>query len=90
MAVLLVHDRNLLTHAAAQISGLVTHEAETGGGPTGFGWASFLVLLLGVGVIAYSLGSYLVARAAAQRSSNLMEPSALHDSFDPYDDLTRD
>lgn len=71
----------------------IEHEAETGGGPTGFGWASFLVLLVGVGAIAYSLGTYLVARAAMRKNtsegtSRVERGSTEHD-FDPYDDLTR-
>lgn len=76
---------------------LVQHEAETGGGPTGFGWASFLTLLAGIGIIAFMLGRYLVSLNAARRERADDTPSDTrpgatnerHADFDPYDDLTR-
>jgi hypothetical protein len=43
------------------VFGMVAHEAETGGDPTGFGLSSFITLMVGIVVIAYSLGRYLRA-----------------------------
>lgn len=83
----------------ALISGLVTHEQETGGGPTGFGWASFVTLLAGICAIAYMLGRYLqtiaaVRRNRVERGTFQSAPSSTkgeqRTDFDPYDDLSRD
>jgi len=75
------------------VVGWIEHEAETGGGPTGFGWASFLALLAGVGAISYMLGNYLVARYEAKKRATDGTIGADWGSsrrdFDPYDDLAR-
>ena len=43
------------------VFGMIAHEAETGGDPTGFGLSSFITLMVGIVVIAHSLGRYLRA-----------------------------
>jgi len=79
--------------------GVVEHERETGGGPTGFGWASFLTLLAGIVAIAFMLGRYLQSLAALRReraeggTNSPMAGSTSSEQrpdFDPYDDLRRD
>ncbi|HBU01181.1 MAG TPA: hypothetical protein DEB20_01200 [Acidimicrobiaceae bacterium] len=79
--------------------GVVEHERETGGGPTGFGWASFLTLLAGIIAIAFMLGRYLQSLAALRReraeggTNSTMAGSTRCEQrtdFDPYDDLKRD
>ena len=79
--------------------GVVEHERETGGGPTGFGWASFLTLLAGIIAIAFMLGRYLQSLAALRReraeggTNSPMAGSTSSEQrpdFDPYDDLRRD
>ena len=42
--------------------GILGHEMETGGGPTGFGIGSFFTLLFGLGAIVYMTGRYFRAR----------------------------
>jgi hypothetical protein len=42
--------------------GILAHEMETGGGPTGFGIGSFFTLLFGLGAIVYMTGRYFRAR----------------------------
>lgn len=76
---------------------LIAHEAETGGGPTGFGWASFLTLLVGLAVLAFMLGRYLQTLHGARRrdAARSAAPGSHVDddsraAFDPYDDLHRD
>jgi hypothetical protein len=54
-------------HLVTFVRGVVEHERETGGGPTGFGWASFLTLLVGIVAIAFMLGRYLQSLAALRR-----------------------
>jgi len=44
------------------------HQAETGGGPTGFGWGSFVVVLLG-GVAVLGMSARLVAALRRTRRS---------------------
>lgn len=84
-----------------QFMSWVTHEAETGGGPTGFGWGSFVTFILGISAIAFMLGRYLQARSQTRQrirhnegTSRTTVESALREdertNFDPYDDLTRD
>lgn len=83
----------------------ITHEAETGGGPTGFGWGSFVAMLLGLAAIAYMLGRYLQILAESRRSNEKTEgtnsalarstprptsPTESEKNFDPYDDLHRE
>ena len=83
----------------ALIGGLVTHEQETGGGPTGFGWASFVTLIAGICAIAYMLGRYLQTIAAVRRnrveggtfqSASSSTKGEQRTDFDPYDDISRD
>lgn len=83
----------------ALVWGVVEHERETGGGPTGFGWASFLTLLAGIIAIAFMLGRYLQSLAALRREraeDGTNSPMAgstgseQRPDFDPYDDLRRD
>ena len=40
---------------------VIGHAAETGGGPTGFGWASFVTFEVGAGVVVYSGGQFIKA-----------------------------
>jgi hypothetical protein len=83
----------------------ITHEAETGGGPTGFGWASFVAMLLGLAAIAFMLGRYLQILAESRRIKAETEgtnsalarstprstsPTESEKSFDPYDDIHRE
>jgi hypothetical protein len=83
----------------------ITHEAETGGGPTGFGWASFVAMLLGLAAIAYMLGRYLQILAESRRNKEETDgtnsalarstprptsPTESGKNFDPYDDLHRE
>ena len=86
-------------HLVTFVWGVVEHERETGGGPTGFGWASFLTLLAGIVAIAFMLGRYLQSLAALRREraeDGTIQPAARSISseqqsdFDPYDDLGRD
>jgi hypothetical protein len=86
-------------HLVTFVRGVVEHERETGGGPTGFGWASFLTLLAGVVAIAFMLGRYLQSLAALRREraeDGTNSPmagstgSGQRPDFDPYDDLGRD
>ena len=44
---------------------LIAHQAETGGGPRGFGLASFLTLLVGLVAIAFMLARYMLARGGS-------------------------
>ena len=78
---------------------VVEHERETGGGPTGFGWASFLTLLAGIIAVAFMLGRYLQSLAALRREraeggTNSAKAGSTRceqrPDFDPYDDLGRD
>jgi hypothetical protein len=86
-------------HLVTFVRGVVEHERETGGGPTGFGWASFLTLLAGIVAIAFMLGRYLQSLAALRREraeDGTNSPvtgstgSGQRPDFDPYDDLGRD
>lgn len=86
-------------HLVTFVRGVVGHERETGGGPTGFGWASFLTLLAGLVAFAFMLGRYLQVLAALRRdrAEDGTIPSASRSTsceqrpdFDPYDDLGRD
>jgi len=86
-------------HLVTFVWGAVEHERETGGGPTGFGWASFLTLLAGIVAIAFMLGRYLQSLAALRReraedgTNSPMAGSTRGEQrpdFDPYDDLGRD
>ena len=86
-------------HLVTFVRGVVEHERETGGGPTGFGWASFLTLLAGLIAIAFMLGRYLQSLAALRReraedgTNSRMAGSTGSEQrtdFDPYDDLSRD
>jgi hypothetical protein len=46
------------------------HAAETGGGPSGFGWASFVTFAVGTGVVLYSAGQLLkVVHSRRNRNS---------------------
>ena len=83
----------------ALIGGMVAHERETGGGPTGFGWASFVTLLAGICSIAYMLGRYLRTFAAVRKklaeggtfgAAASSASGEQRTDFDPYDDLSRD
>jgi hypothetical protein len=64
---------------------LLSHAAETGGGPTGFGWASFVTFAVGVGVVLYSAGQLMKAvharrtRAAANRETSEGQGSSARD-----------
>jgi hypothetical protein len=50
---------------------LLSHTAETGGGPTGFGWASFVTFAIGAGVVLYSGGQLMkVVHARRMRSES--------------------
>jgi hypothetical protein len=50
--------------SAVQILAIVRplHEAETGGGPAGLGWGSFVVASVGVVVVLRVVARYLAAR----------------------------
>lgn len=48
---------------------LLTHAAETGGGPTGFGWASFVTFVVGIAGLTYMLGQFLKALHARRTES---------------------
>lgn len=83
----------------AFIRGVVEHERENGGGPTGFGWASFLTLIAGIVAISFMLGRYLQSLAALRRERaerGTIQSAAgstrgeQRPDFDPYDDLGRD
>jgi hypothetical protein len=54
---------------------LLGHAAETGGGPRGFGWASFATFTIGTGVVVYSAGQ-LVKVVHARR----IRPASNHES----------
>lgn len=56
-----------MTNHVQASSWWITHEAETGGGPTGFGWASFVVMSLGLAAISFMLGRYLQALSESRR-----------------------
>jgi hypothetical protein len=48
---------------------LIAHQAETGGGPAGFGLASFITLLIGLGVISFMLARFLRALDLGRRGT---------------------
>jgi hypothetical protein len=56
-----------MTNHMPAASWWITHEAETGGGPTGFGWASFVAMMLGFAAIAFMLGRYLQTLAESRQ-----------------------
>jgi len=74
----------------------ITHEAETGGGPTGFGWASFVAMMLGLAAIAFMLGRYLQTLAESRRSidqtkgTNSAETRSTHRTEPPAETATRE
>lgn len=43
----------------AVVVDVLRHATETGGGPTGFGWASFVTFAVGIGVVLYSAGQLM-------------------------------
>ena len=74
----------------------ITHEAETGGGPTGFGWASFVAMILGLAAIAFMLGRYLQTLTESRRitndtkGTNLAETGSTHRPESPAETATRE
>ena len=65
---------------------LIAHQAETGGGPTGFGLASFITLLIGLGVISFMLARFLRALDLGRRgTSEPRERSTDDGNSDPTD-----
>ena len=61
-------------HPVSTVSAITTldvlrHAAETGGGPTGFGWASFVTFAVGAGVVLYSAGQLMKAVHARRTRS---------------------
>lgn len=66
------HDTEAHTvNGASVVAGIdaVRHAAETGGGPTGFGWASFVTFAVGAGVVLYSAGQLMKAVHARRTES---------------------
>jgi len=63
---------------------VLRHAAETGGGPTGFGWASFVTFAIGAGVVLYSAGQLMKAvHARRTRAAVNAETSEGHGSNAP-------
>lgn len=52
------------------LAGLLAHEAETGGAPTGFGVPSLLVLVVGVGAITVFTARLRALRATTRERSD--------------------
>lgn len=63
---------------------LLAHAAETGGGPTGFGWASFVTFVVGIAGLTYMLGQFLKALHARRTQTAVnAETSEGHGSNAP-------
>ena len=60
---------------------LIAHQAETGGGPTGFGLASFITLLIGLGVISFMLARFLRALDLGRRGTSEPRERSTHDGY---------
>lgn len=55
---------------------VLRHAAETGGGPTGFGWASFVTFAVGAGVVLYAAGQLVKAvHARRMQAESNRDPS---------------
>jgi hypothetical protein len=69
------------------MTGLLAHAAETGGGPTGFGWASFVTFFVGMAGLTYMLGQFLKA-VHARRTQEASDDSATSRGTDNSPDRT--